>query len=236
MSSGPRTSLDLTHVLYDDDSLFSLSLALITLSPILLMAAYAALAVQTRELTIITMWAGQLLCEGFNWFLKRAIKQDRPIDSLGNGYGFPSSHSQYMAFFATFLLCHLHFRHRFASSDYPVLDRAWRVLLYVGVQGWAVLVAYSRYHLNYHTLHQIIWGFSIGVILGLSLYTVVELIPRRQPDSFLGKIRVLLLENRVSTWLQIRDGWDIWGDAGREEEWKRWRGEWERRRKESKKE
>lgn len=92
----------------------------------------------------------------------------------------------------------------------------------------------SRYYLNYHTIHQIVWGFLIGVILGLSLYTVAELIPRRQPHSSLGKARILLLENPVSTWLQIRDGWDIWGDAGREEEWKKWRRKWDRQRKEAK--
>lgn len=42
-------------------------------------ASYAALAVMTRELIIIEMWAGQLACEGFNWVLKRAIKQERPV-------------------------------------------------------------------------------------------------------------------------------------------------------------
>jgi dolichyldiphosphatase len=194
------------------------------------MAAYAALAVQTRELTIITMWAGQLFCEGFNWVLKRAIKQDRPIDSLGNGYGFPSSHSQYMGFFASFLICHLYFRHRFASCGYPILDRAWRVLLYLGVGAWAVGVAYSRYHLKYHTPHQIIWGFAIGAFLGLSLYITTELIPRSYPTSLLGRARDGLLSGTVATWLQIRDGWDIWNDGGREEEWVRWKGEWERRR------
>jgi len=81
MADGPRASLDLTHVLYDDSSFVSLGLALVTLSPILLMAAYAALAFQTRELTVIIMWAGQLLCEAFNWILKRAIKQERPSGS-----------------------------------------------------------------------------------------------------------------------------------------------------------
>ena len=40
------------------------------------------LAVFTRELTIINMWAGQLLCEAFNWIIKRAIKQERPIGVL----------------------------------------------------------------------------------------------------------------------------------------------------------
>jgi hypothetical protein len=84
------------HVVPDDDSsYFSLALALITLSPILLMvspayivkcqlfsaiqASYAALAVQTREFLVIVMWAGQLFGELLNWVIKRAIKQDRPI-------------------------------------------------------------------------------------------------------------------------------------------------------------
>lgn len=40
--------------------------------------AYAALAMQTRELLLINMWAGQLVCEGVSWLVKRAVKQDRP--------------------------------------------------------------------------------------------------------------------------------------------------------------
>jgi len=35
---------------------------------------------------------------------------------------------------------------------------------------------------------------------------------------------------QVATWLQIRDGWDIWSDGGRDDEWVRWRREWWRRR------
>ena len=86
----------------DDTSLFSLALALITLSPILLMviflgppskncelrkryvtqASYAALAVQTREFLIITMWIGQIACELLNWVIKRIIKEERPIGIL----------------------------------------------------------------------------------------------------------------------------------------------------------
>ncbi|THH15231.1 hypothetical protein EW146_g5211 [Bondarzewia mesenterica] len=73
-----KASLDLTHVLYDASSHVSLALALITLSPILLMASYAVLAVYTREITIINMWAGQFLCEAFNWVVKHLIKEERP--------------------------------------------------------------------------------------------------------------------------------------------------------------
>ena len=151
---------------------------------------------------------------------------------LGHGYGFPSSHSQYMGFFSAFLLSHLYFRHRFASSGSRFLDQAWRGLLYSAIAAWSVSVAYSRYHLKYHTPHQIVWGFSIGVGLGLLLYTLAEYIPRRYPECFLGQFREWLLENPASTWIQIRDGWSVYSDGGREDEWKRWRMEREREKEE----
>ncbi|KAF8075117.1 PAP2-domain-containing protein [Lyophyllum atratum] len=228
MPAGPQASLDLTHVLYDDSSLFSLALALITLSPILLMASYAALAVQTREYIIIIMWAGQLAGEALNWLLKRAIKQERPIESIGNGYGFPSSHSQYMAYFASFLICHMYSRHRFTSTGYPVLDQLWRVIVYIGLLAWSGTVAYSRYYLGYHNGNQILWGITIGLLLGISLYIFAELIPRRRPRSIFGATKRLIITNPVSSWLQIRDGWAIWADGGREGEWIRWKIEWEK--------
>lgn len=134
-----------------------------------------------------------------------------------------------MGFFASFLICHLYFRHRFTSSGIAILDLAWRMFLYLSLIAWAGLVAYSRFHLMYHTPHQILWGLGIGVLLGISLYMTAELIPFRRPKSIFAKARMFLVKNPVSTWLQIRDGWAIWADAGREEDWKRWRVEWEQR-------
>ncbi|KIY49947.1 hypothetical protein FISHEDRAFT_40191 [Fistulina hepatica ATCC 64428] len=227
---GPRTSLDLTHVLYNDESAFSLSLALMTLSPILLMPAYAALAVQTREYIILVMWAGQFMCEGFNWILKHIFKENRPYDEMGNGYGFPSSHSQYMGYFASFLFCHLYFRHRFASTGFTVIDQLWRCVVYCAIAFWSMLVAYSRYKLMYHTRRQVLCGYGFGVLCGVSLYFVAELIPGWWPRSYLGQIKIFLLENPISTWFQLRDGWAIWTDGGRALEWERWRDEWDRRR------
>ncbi|EPQ56272.1 PAP2-domain-containing protein [Gloeophyllum trabeum ATCC 11539] len=225
MSQGElsRASLELTHVLYDPSSTTSFLLALLTLSPILLMASYAALSVYTRELVIIEMWAGQFICEGFNWVLKRLIKQDRPEDSLGHGYGFPSSHSQNMGYFASFLMCHMYFRHRFATSGNRTLDRAWRVFLYLALAAWAGTVAYSRYRLTYHTPHQILWGLGIGILYGVVFYGLTELIPIRRPDSLLGRFRRGLLLNPLSEWIELKDGWLVYPDGGRAEEWKVWR-------------
>ncbi|TFK48571.1 PAP2-domain-containing protein [Heliocybe sulcata] len=218
-----RASLELTHVLYDPSSVTSFFLALLTLSPILLMASYAALSVYTRELVIIEMWAGQFICEGLNWVLKRLVKQDRPEDSLGHGYGFPSSHSQNMGYFASFLMCHMYFRHRFATTGHGTLDKAWRLFLYLSLAAWAGIVAYSRYRLTYHTPHQILWGLGIGIIYGVSFYAATELIPIRRPDSILGRIRRTILLNPLSEWIELKDGWLVYPDGGRAEEWKLWR-------------
>ncbi|KAG6918964.1 hypothetical protein DXG01_010203 [Tephrocybe rancida] len=231
MTTDLLAPLDLTHVLYDDESLVSLALALITLSPILLMASYAALAVQTREYIIIVMWAGQLAGEAFNWLLKHAIKEDRPIGSIGNGYGFPSSHSQYMAYFGSFLVCHMYFRHRFATTGYFLIDQLWRVVVYFGLIAWPSSVAYSRYYLGYHSTNQVLWGVGIGISFGTSLYVVAELIPQRRPQSIMGNLKRSFISHPIPQWLQIRDGWAVWADGGREGEWVRWKTEWEKRQR-----
>ncbi|KAG0709437.1 hypothetical protein DFH29DRAFT_230685 [Suillus ampliporus] len=223
-----RVSLDLTHVIYDASSDTSFVLALLTLSPILLMPAYAVLAVQTRELTIINMWAGQLLSEGFNLVLKHVIKQERPADGQIhlNGYGFPSSHSQYMGYFSTFLICHMYFRHRFASTGSIVFDQLFRMIVYLGLAAWSGIVAYSRLNLLYHTSHQVRWGLGIGIALGVTHYVVTELLPAKYPVSIFGRTRSAIVNHPISVWLQLRDGWAVWADGGRESEWMQWRTEW----------
>lgn len=95
------------------------------------------------------------------------------------------------------------------------------------------LLGIYRYHLQYHTPHQIFWGYGIGVVCGALAYLFSELIPRYHPNSILGKFKTFLVSNPVSTWLQIRDGWAVWEDGGREDEWKRWRTNWEKQKLQS---
>lgn len=136
--------------------------------------AYAALAVQTREFVFIEMWAGQMLNEAFNWVLKHLFQEERPqgeyrillspstdnlcalylhrawnsttlsVEDLGSGHGFPSSHSQWMGYFAAFLICHFTFRHRFVSTGWRILDLLRILILYSGILAVSMAVAYSR--------------------------------------------------------------------------------------------
>lgn len=152
-----------------------------------------------------------------------------------------------MAYFSSFLLCHLYFRHRFPSTGYPNVDRAWRFLVYTLLLAWTSLVAYSRYllitlpcalsltqspllryYLGYHNVNQISWGLGIGAALGVPLYLLSTAIPAWYPLSALGRLKRAILAHPITTWLEVRDGWAIWADGGREEEWRRWRREWEK--------
>ncbi|TEB30887.1 hypothetical protein FA13DRAFT_1733297 [Coprinellus micaceus] len=193
------------------------------------MASYAALAVQTREYLILVMWTGQLAGEALNLAIKHLIKQERPIESFGNGYGFPSSHSQYMAYFSTFLMLHLYFRHRFSSTGITAFDSLWRGTVYSDTVILDRPSPSVRYYLGYHNFHQIFWGLFIGSSLGAFVYSFAQLLPTQYPNSVLGRLKRWILSNSTSTWVQLRDGWDIWADAGRESEWLRWRNEWEKK-------
>lgn len=80
-----------------------------------------------------------------------------------------------------------------------------------------------RLNLLYHTPHQVVWGLGIGIGFGVVHYVLTELLPHTRPLSFFGRARAGILAHPVVIWMQIRDGWAIWPDGGREMEWKRWK-------------
>lgn len=84
------------------------------------MIVYVTLLWSTREAEVLLMFLGQLACEAINFILKRLIKEERPkllADTAGgaavsHGYGMPSSHAQFVAFWAVGLTLFLVVRHR----------------------------------------------------------------------------------------------------------------------------
>lgn len=148
MEGPPLASLSLTHVHYDPSSRLSYACAWLALVPQVLCITYATLIWSTREIEILTMFAGQLACEAFNWILKRYIREERPAQMLGKGYGMPSSHAQFVAFFAVYLGLWVLLRHdpwKANESKTHVPTPMWqRAGLASGGLAGAVAVAQSR--------------------------------------------------------------------------------------------
>lgn len=148
MDGPPLASLSLTHVHYDPTSKISHACAFLALVPQALCIAYATLIYSSREMEILLMFAGQMACEALNWVLKRWIREDRPAQMLGKGYGMPSSHAQFVAFFAVYLGLWVVVRHdpwKTNESKTHVPTPMWqRVGLALAALGGAVAVAQSR--------------------------------------------------------------------------------------------
>ncbi|KAH7228940.1 hypothetical protein BKA60DRAFT_590031 [Fusarium oxysporum] len=158
-SSTPLASLSVTHVYYDPNDHISLACAYLALLPQALCVVYATLVLFTREVEVALMFLGQLACEVLNFALKRLIKEERPRRIHGKGYGMPSSHAQFVAFWSVSLALFLLVRHKpphvhqvRAESG---LHRPWSVLERVAVVvgsvagvisalGWFLIVAAVR--------------------------------------------------------------------------------------------
>ncbi|ROW11726.1 hypothetical protein VPNG_05612 [Cytospora leucostoma] len=106
-------SLSLTHVYYDPNDPVSYLCAWLALVPQALCIVYVTLIWSTREAEVALMFAGQLGCEAVNFVLKRLIKEERPsrIHKTGKGYGMPSSHAQFVVFWAVAMVLFLLARH-----------------------------------------------------------------------------------------------------------------------------
>ncbi|TLS23920.1 hypothetical protein PpBr36_08419 [Pyricularia pennisetigena] len=110
--TAPLASLSLTHVFYDPSDPVSYVCAWLALVPQALCVVYVTLIWSSREAEVALLFAGQLACEAINFALKRLIKEERPRRIHGKGYGMPSSHAQFVAFWALSLALFLLVRHR----------------------------------------------------------------------------------------------------------------------------
>ncbi|KAI5295549.1 hypothetical protein KEM52_001038 [Ascosphaera acerosa] len=227
-------SLSLTHVFYDPDDPVSYLCALLALVPQALCIIYVTLIYASRELEIILMFAGQMVCEGLNLALKRIIREERPIQLQGRGYGMPSSHSQYVGFFAAYLTLFLLLRHVPPPSrkvntkpngrregweanggldaDAAPATFAQRLFLSGLACAGAALTVFSRVYLNYHTPKQVCVGAGVGVLFAAAWYIATKLarewglvdLVLASPPSQLLRVRDL-----VTTEDPAQAGWPV---------------------------
>jgi dolichyldiphosphatase len=176
---------------------------------------YATLIWSTREIEILMMFGGQMACEALNFALKRILKEERPKQMHGKGYGMPSSHAQFVAFFSLSLTLFLLFRHvpkKPTPSHTPL-----SVPARVGLSGLALanagLVSWSRIYLSYHTPKQVLVGVAAGTFSAVSWFLLTAVVRQigllewilDQYPTRLFRMRDLVVEEDLS-----QAGWEKW--------------------------
>lgn len=240
MDDPPLASLSLTHVHYDPNDWISYICAYLALVPQGLVIVYAALIWSTREIEILLMFAGQMGCEALNFGMKRWLKEERPsrmsihrktvqwngrlicvfrfVELHGKGYGMPSSHAQFVAYFSTFLTLFLLLRHQpdrytHASSTHMPIPYWQRVVLSLAAIACAGPVAQSRIYLHYHKPRQVYVGVGAGVACAIAWFILTGLARRHGLVDW-------LLDLPLARWMRLRDlvvnedlvdaGWERW--------------------------
>lgn len=129
----------------------------------------------------------------------------------GKGYGMPSSHAQFAAFFSTSLTLFLLLRHQpspHTSNHLPLHQRA---LLSTLSLLSAAAIAQSRIYLNYHTPTQVYAGAVAGVACAIAWFVATSLARRYGwVDGVLGlrvcravRMRDLVVEEDL-----VEAGWE----------------------------
>ncbi|XP_033096931.1 dolichyldiphosphatase 1-like [Anneissia japonica] len=169
--------VSLTFVEYPQGDLLGKLLAYLSLTPIFILVGFCAILLFRRELHTITFLAGLVLNEAVNWTAKHLIKEPRPVrghEGFGE-YGMPSSHSQFMFFFAVYIILFICIRlHQPTSSCF--IDNIWRILIGFGVVILAIIVSYSRIYLLYHTTSQVLCGALLGIILAIPWFFLTHVV------------------------------------------------------------
>ncbi|KAB8209658.1 PAP2 superfamily protein [Aspergillus parasiticus SU-1] len=212
MTDTPLASLSLTHVHYNPNDPLSFLSAWLALVPQALCVTYVTLIWATREVEVLLMFAGQMGCEALNFVLKRIIQEERPKQMLGKGYGMPSSHAQFVAYFAVYLGLFLIFRHNptHPESSFHILIR---IVLAMGLSVGAGAVAISRIYLNYHTPKQVLAGCGAGIGCAFAWFLITAFL---RTHGWIDWV----LDLTISTQLRLRDlvvsedlaeaGWQKW--------------------------
>ncbi|KKK24148.1 hypothetical protein P175DRAFT_0559620 [Aspergillus ochraceoroseus IBT 24754] len=214
MKETPLASLSLTHVHYNPDDPLSFLSAWLALVPQALCVIYVTLIWASREAEVALMFAGQMGCEAVNFVLKRIIKEERPKQMFGKGYGMPSSHAQFMAFFAVYLGLFLLLRHSPNPANPGLISLfIGRILPTLGLGLGAIAVAGSRIYLTYHTPRQVLAGFSVGIMFAFAWFYFTGLLRSTGWIDWaldLSLAKLLRFRDLVVSEDLIEAGWQRW--------------------------
>ncbi|XP_046438506.1 dolichyldiphosphatase 1-like [Daphnia pulex] len=184
---------------YPEGDLIGKLLAFSSMVPHALIVSFITLILFRRDLHTISYLLGLVLNEGINYVLKHTLRQGRPLvrPSLLHEYGMPSSHSQFMWFFTTYMFLFIWVRLRHISYTNTIWICIWKTAISVACLVASIIVAIARIYLQYHTASQVIVGGLLGSVLAVSwfLFTQFALTPWFPTVA----------SWRVCEWLLVRD-------------------------------
>jgi dolichyldiphosphatase len=148
-------AITLTHVRYQRGDPLGLFLAWVSLIPVFIsLGGFISHFLFRREIQGLCFTLGLLISQFLNELVKSSVQQSRPetcaLLEACDSHGWPSSHSQYVFFFAAYLtlLC--------LKGSTGVAHGGSRVFLAILPWPLAVFTMYSRVYLGYHTVAQVL--------------------------------------------------------------------------------
>ncbi|ERF70107.1 hypothetical protein EPUS_00294 [Endocarpon pusillum Z07020] len=142
------------------------------------------------------------------------------VEMYGKGYGMPSSHSQFVAYFSVSLSLFLLMRYvPSPSTTHSPATFTERLLLSCVACLCAAAVAVSRLYLNYHTPKQVMVGCAAGALSAVAWFLVTTYLRRYGWVEW-------ALDTQLAEMLRIRDlvvtedlvdaGWGRWQERKRD--------------------
>ncbi|KAJ9184264.1 hypothetical protein P3X46_004008 [Hevea brasiliensis] len=172
MTHPPLKAVTLTHVRYQKGDRLGHFLAWVSLVPVFIsLGGFVCHFIFRRELQGMFFAIGLLISQFISELIKKSVQQARPETCIFletcDSHGWPSSHSQYMFFFAVYFTLLT-----FKGIGLTEVKNKWaRCFL-----PWllAVLTMHSRVYLGYHTVQQVFSGAILGILLGAVWFWIVN--------------------------------------------------------------
>lgn len=138
----------------------------------------------------------------------------------GKGYGMPSSHGQFAAYFSTYLALFLLLRHTphpinspHRSATHTPIPFWQRLVLSLLALASAAAVAQSRIYLNYHKPRQVYVGVGTGVACAVAWFVVTGLARQYGVIDWaldLPIARAVRMKDLVCSEDLVDAGWERW--------------------------
>lgn len=200
-------TFSLTYVEYPEDDLLGKVLAILSLTPLVVVIVHLTVFAVQRDLHTLFYGLGTILNGVLNYLLKHTLQEPRP--NIPNGeervptklwerYGMPSSHSQFMWFVSVYMVLFVTLR---LHHQHKLLETVTKSAVCLGYVSMAATVSYGRIYLHYHTPAQVYWGAAIGGGMAVLWFALTQCI--------FTPVFSWLASTWVSESLMIRDYTDI---------------------------